>query len=136
MSTANTAVKQRHYELIYLLKQDASEEQVSSIQDRLTSTLRERFNGSVIKEESWGKRRLAYTIKKGSEKHTRALYQHMIFQAEPDAIQELERLLNIAEFCIRFMHIRLDRFNPAAQLKLSEKSEKSEASAPVEEAAQ
>jgi small subunit ribosomal protein S6 len=128
MSTATTAVKQRHYELIYLLKQDASEDQISAIQNRLSNTLQQQFNGSVIKEESWGKRRLAYTIKKGNEKHNRALYQHMIFLADPNAVQELERLLRITDFCIRFMHIRLDRFNPAAQLKSAESATNTESS--------
>ena len=130
MST--TAIKQRHYELIYLLKQDASEEQVEKIQARVANTLRDQFNGSIIKEESWGKRRLAYTIKKGSEKHNRALYQHIVYTATPNAIEEIERLLRITDYCIRFMHIRLDNFDPAAQLE-SVNQEKTEAS---EEAAQ
>jgi ribosomal protein S6 len=134
MSTATTAVKQRHYELIYLLKQDASEEEVGALQDRLSTTLQQQFNGSVIKEESWGKRRLAYTIKKGSEKHNRALYQHMIFLADPTAVQEIERRLRITDICIRFMHIRLDRFNPAAQLKSVESAESDTTSESSEEA--
>ena len=123
MSTATSAVKQRDYELIYLLKQDASEEQIDKIQERLTNTLREEFNGAVIKEETWGKRRLAYIIKKGSEKHTRALYKQMIFRANPGATQELERMLRITDYCIRFMHIRLDNFDPASQAKLAESAE-------------
>ena len=123
MSTATSAVKQRDYELIYLLKQDASEEQIDKIQERLTSTLREEFNGAVIKEETWGKRRLAYIIKKGSEKHSRALYKQMIFRANPGATQELERMLRITDYCIRFMHIRLDNFDPASQAKLAESAE-------------
>ena len=120
MSTSQAAVKQRDYELIYLLKQDASEEQIDKVNDRLTATLRDDFNGSVLKEETWGKRRLAYTIKKGSEKHTRALYKQMIFRANPGVTQELERLLRITDYCIRFMHIRLDNFDPASQAKLAE----------------
>jgi len=131
MST--NAIKQRHYELIYLLKQDASEEQIANIQTRLAGALRDSFNGSIIKEESWGKRRLAYTIKKGSEKHNRALYQHMIYCANPDAIEEVERLLRIADFCIRFMHIRLDNFDPATQL---ESMNQADAEPVTEEAAQ
>jgi len=123
MSTATSAIKQRDYELIYLLKQDATEEQISRLNDRLTDTLREQFNGSGLREESWGKRRLAYVIKKGSEKHTRALYKQMIFRANPGATQELERLLRITDFCIRFMHIRLDQFDPSAQPKIAESAE-------------
>jgi small subunit ribosomal protein S6 len=122
MSTA-TAIKQRDYELIYLLKQDASDEQIDKIQTRLTDTLRNQFDGSVLREETWGKRRLAYTIKKGSEKHNRAFYKQMIFRANPGATQELERLLRITDYCIRFMHIRLDHFDPSAQPKVAESAE-------------
>lgn len=132
MSTATSAIKQRDYELIYLLKQDATEEQISRLNDRLTDTLREQFNGSVLREESWGKRRLAYVIKKGSEKHTRALYTQLIFRANPGATQELERLLRITDYCIRFMHIRLDQFDPTASTKLTETTD--EKSATAEEA--
>jgi len=130
MSTAQSAVKQRDYELIYLLKQDASEEQIDKVHDRLTNTLRDNYDGAVIKEETWGKRRLAYTIKKGSEKYTRALYKQMIFRANPGVTQELERMLRITDYCIRFMHIRLDNFDPASQAKPAE------ATSTPEEAAQ
>jgi small subunit ribosomal protein S6 len=134
MSTATSAIKQRDYELIYLLKQDASEEQIDKIQSRLADTLRDQFNGSVLREETWGKRRLAYTIKKGSEKHNRALYKQMIFRANPGATQELERLLRITDFCIRFMHIRLDQFDPSAQPKIAQSAEETPAATTTEEA--
>jgi ribosomal protein S6 len=47
----------------------------------------------------------------------------MIFRANPGATQELERMLRITDYCIRFMHIRLDNFDPASQAKLTESAE-------------
>ena len=59
-----SVVKQRTYELIYLLHRDVNEEDGAKLQDRLNGVINE-FNGSVLKEESWGKRKPAYEIKKG-----------------------------------------------------------------------
>jgi small subunit ribosomal protein S6 len=117
-----SAVKKRTYELIYLLNRETSEEDVSKLQDRLGGVIRD-FNGSVIKEEFWGKRRLAYEIKKGVNTHSKALYQYVVFMAEPSAIQEIERVLRITDSCIRFMNIRLDNFDPTASASPSASAE-------------
>ena len=117
-----SAVKTRTYELIYLLNREISEEDVKKLQDRLGGIIRD-FNGSVVKEESWGKRRLAYEIKKGVSTHSKALYQYVVFMAEPTAIKEIERVLRITDTCIRFMNIRLDNFDLAASASPSVNAE-------------
>ena len=87
-----SVVKQRTYELIYLLHRDVSEEDSTKLQDRLNSIVAD-FNGSVLKEESWGKRKLAYEIKKGVNTYNKAVYMYVVFKAEPGVTTELERVI-------------------------------------------
>ena len=117
-----SVVKQRTYELIYLLHRDVSEEDSTKLQDRLNSIVAD-FNGSVLKEESWGKRKLAYEIKKGVNTYNKAVYMYVVFKAEPGVTTELERILKISDHCIRFMNIRLDNYDPASVLSVSTNTE-------------
>ena len=113
-----STVKKRIYELIYLLHRDVSEDDTAKLQGRVNSIIGD-FGGSVLKEESWGKRRLAYEIKKGVNTYQKAVYLYNVYQAEPGVITEIERVLRLSDHCIRFMHIRLDDFDPASNSALS-----------------
>ena len=117
-----STVKKRIYELIYLLHRDVSEDETAKLQDRVNGIIGD-FNGSVLKEESWGKRRLAYEIKKGVNTYQKAVYLYTVYQAEPTVITEVERVLRLSDHCIRFMHIRLDDFDPASNSALSTPAE-------------
>lgn len=108
-----STVKQRTYELIYLIQQDASEEEINRLDGRLSAIIGDDFGGSIREEENWGKRKLAYIIKKGVTKHSRAIYKRLVFQGPPGVTEELERILRITDYCIRFMHIRMDNYDPA-----------------------
>lgn len=57
----------------------------------------------VEKEENWGIRDLAYSIKH----HTKGYYVHMLFNAEPSSIQELDKSLKLEEDIIRHLLIRV-----------------------------
>jgi small subunit ribosomal protein S6 len=109
------SVKLRTYELIYLVNRDASDEDREQFQGRLASVVTDQFSGKVLKFESWGKRRLAYEIKKGLDTYIKAYYQYFVFQAEPGANLELERIMRLNDQCIRFLNIKLDKFDPSIQ---------------------
>jgi small subunit ribosomal protein S6 len=106
--------KLRNYELIYLVHRDATEEDLNGLSDRLTKAL-DAFDGNVVKQESWGKRRLAYEIKKGLNTYQKAFYEYMILEGRPGMTQELERILRLSDLCIRFMTIKLDQLPVAVE---------------------
>ncbi len=112
-----STVKKRIYELIYLLHRDVTEDETTKLQARISTIIGD-FNGSALKEESWGKRRLAYEIKKGVNTYQKAVYMYVVYQTEPGAIEEVERILRLSDACIRFMHIRLDDFDPTSSSAL------------------
>ena len=61
--------------------------------------------GKVDKVDVWGKRRLAYEIKKNSE----GIYAVVEMNCEPATVQELDRLLTLNESVLRTKVLRADQ---------------------------
>lgn len=64
----------------------------------------ERYNGSIIKQNRWGIRRLAYPIKK----YTQGYYINLIFKADNKILSEMERFFRIEEPYIRYLTVRYE----------------------------
>jgi small subunit ribosomal protein S6 len=60
--------------------------------------------GTVEKVDIWGKRRLSFEI----NKHTEGIYAVVDMQAQPSAVQELDRQLNLNESVLRTKVLRPD----------------------------
>ncbi|MCW1248638.1 30S ribosomal protein S6 [Acaricomes phytoseiuli] len=91
----------RPYELMVLIDPEVDERTVEpSLQKFLTVITKD--GGSVDNVNMWGRRRLAYDIKKKSE----AFYAVVNFTAEPATAQELDRQLNLNETVLRTKIIR------------------------------
>jgi small subunit ribosomal protein S6 len=69
-------------------------------------------NGKVIKVDNWGKRSLAYKIKRFRD----AYYVVLTIEGDGAAIAELERRFRVTDYVIRFLSVRIDE-----DLKRSEK---------------
>lgn len=99
----DTTVK-RPYEAVVIVHPDMPLEDQKEL-FRKNKGIIESFNkGSVFSLETWGKRNLANPIAKTK----RAIYFHTMFEANPQAIAELERTMRINDKVLRFMHTRLD----------------------------
>ena len=93
----------RNYELVVLLHPDLeidADSAITKIEKLITDT-----NGKIIKRDNWGKKRLAYRIKK----HDFAVYVYFKVQVEPAAVQTLENTLGITEEVIR--HLLVSEIN-------------------------
>lgn len=91
----------RPYELMVLIDPEVDERTVEpSLQKFLTVITKD--GGSVDTVDVWGRRRLAYDIKKKSE----AFYAVVNFTAEPATAQELDRQLSLNETVLRTKIIR------------------------------
>lgn len=73
----------RHYEVMVILDPDLEERAVSPLIENFLSVVRE-ANGKVEKVDTWGRRRLAYEIKKKPE----GIYSVIDLQAEPAVVKE------------------------------------------------
>ncbi len=87
----------REYELIYVLQPDLDETTVVATIERVNELIKTN-NGEIIKTERWGKRRLAFPIRKLSE----GFYVYSSFKLEPSASLELKRSIKYVEQIIRF----------------------------------
>lgn len=91
------------YEVVVLVHPDTSLEDQKELFRKNKATI-EGFKGNVHSLETWGKRTLATPI----GKLKKAIYFHATFEADTQAVAELERTMRINDKVLRFMHTRLD----------------------------
>lgn len=94
----------RHYELMVIFDPTLDERTIAPSLDTLLNVVREE-GGKVDKVDVWGKRRLAYEIKKNSE----GTYAVVEMNCEPATVQELDRLLTLNESVLRTKVLRADQ---------------------------
>ena len=91
----------RHYELMVILDPDLEERTVAPSLDQFLGVIRQ-AGGTVDKVDVWGRRRLAYEIQHKVE----GIYAVLDVNAEPAAVQELDRQLNLNEAVLRTKVLR------------------------------
>jgi small subunit ribosomal protein S6 len=91
----------RRYELMVLLDPDVEERTVAPSLEQYLGVVRQ-GGGTVEKVDVWGRRRLAYEIGKKAE----GIYAVVDLVAEPAAVKELDRQLNLNETVLRTKLIR------------------------------
>ena len=92
----------RPYEVMVIFDADLEEEAVRSAVDRATQLLQSR-GAELGYVDFWGKRRFAYEVKHRTEGY------YVVFQArsEPAAMDELHRVLSLADEVIRHKVLRV-----------------------------
>jgi small subunit ribosomal protein S6 len=91
----------RAYELMVIIDPEVDERTVESSLDKFLTVVRSE-GGSVDKVDIWGRRRLAYDIKKKSE----GIDAVVNFTATPATAAELDRQLGLNETILRTKIIR------------------------------
>ena len=94
----------RQYEMMVIFDPTLDERTIAPSLDTLLNVVREE-GGKVDKVGVWGKRRLAYEIKKNSE----GIYAVVDVNCEPATVQELDRLLTLNESVLRTKVLRADQ---------------------------
>ena len=93
----------RLYELMIILDPEIEERTVAPSLDKYLTVVTTE-GGSVDKVDIWGRRRLAYDIKKKSE----GIYAVVDFTATPATAKELDRQLGLNESVLRTKLMRVD----------------------------
>ncbi|OGX61726.1 MAG: 30S ribosomal protein S6 [Paenibacillus sp. RIFOXYA1_FULL_44_5] len=89
----------RNYELMYIIRPDVEEAVVQSTIEKFQSIINN--GGEIANHEYLGKRRLAYEIKKFHD----GFYVIVKFNATPEIVKELDRVMRISDEVIRHMVI-------------------------------
>ena len=93
----------RRYEMMIILDPALEERTVAPSLDQFLKVITG-SGGTVSKVDVWGRRRLAFEIDKKSE----GIYTVVDLVAEPDAVKELDRQLNLNEAVLRTKVLRPD----------------------------
>ena len=93
----------RKYEIVVIIDPDVDERQFSPLMDKHLKTITE-AGGTVDNTDVWGKRRLAYEIRKKPE----GIYVILNVTAEPATVKEMDRLMTIDEQIMRTKVMRPD----------------------------
>ena len=93
----------RAYEVMVILDPSLEERTVGPSLDKYLNVIR-KDGGSVESVDIWGRRRMAYEIKKNQE----GIYAVVTLNAEPDSVKELDRQLTLNESVLRTKVIRPD----------------------------
>jgi len=103
----------RSYELMFIVRPDMVDDDLNKLISTLESSVTSA--GGTAKTEIWGKRRLAYTVRRFNE----GIFVLLIVEGSGAIVHELERRLRVTEPVIKFITVRTDE-----ELKRLEKIKK------------
>ena len=92
----------RPYEILVIVDPRPTDEEVAALLEQLGEQVKS-LGAEVGKVDNWGKRRLAYDIRKQRE-GTYAVFE---VSAEPSMVKEFERQLRLKENILRFLSTRV-----------------------------
>jgi small subunit ribosomal protein S6 len=104
------------YETTYVARPDLTDEQMSRITNKIEGVVGH-HGGSILVAEDWGKRKLAYLIKK----HARGHYIYLNYCGPSPLVLEVERNLRLEDDLLRFLTVKIeDDVDPEVRRPLAE----------------
>ena len=94
----------REYETIYILRPDTQNEKVAEVNQRVR-TIIETMGGVVLNVDNWGKRKLAYEIKK----ELKGIYLFWQYLGSAKVVTEFERNMRMLDHVVRYMTVMVAR---------------------------
>jgi small subunit ribosomal protein S6 len=110
----------KKYEFTYLLPDFYTSAEVEKSQKEIEELIK-KHKGKVVSTNDWGKKPLAYKIKKQGKTHEAALYTHLIIEFSPAVVQKFEKGLYLNEKVLR--HLLVVEEKESQPLKQEVKSE-------------
>lgn len=104
------------YETIFILQPELTEEDAESVAKLFEQVLAD-AESTLVKSERWGKKRLAYRVRKFWEGYY-VFFEHA---STPETLTELERRLRIHEHVIKWISVSKD---PRAEAEEARKAAK------------
>jgi len=102
----------REYELMYLLSPELPEDEMTAATERVSSLITNR-GGEITKADTWGRRRLAYPIRR----HMDGYYTVLRFNFEPGQTVDLDRNLRLTEQVLRHIIVHAEDVPPPRTIR-------------------
>jgi len=93
----------RNYEVVFVAAPTLASEELEEFINHI-HTVVESKNGKVVNVDNWGKKSLAYKIKRFREGY----YVVLTIEGDGSAIAELERRFRVTDYILRFISVRID----------------------------
>jgi small subunit ribosomal protein S6 len=96
----------RYYETTYVLSTEISQEGKETLQNRFRGVIQK--NGRLIREDDWGKRKLAYQI----DHKDYGNYIYMVYEASEPTVHKLELEMNLQADVLRYLSVVIKDATP------------------------
>lgn len=106
------------YETMFIVSSELEEKDKDKKIDEVKTTLA-KYGATILHEAAWGKRKLAYTIKK--EKH--GYFTILNFESDPESLLPIQEKLKFMDHLLRFMLIKMPFLKESAKKAVAPKTE-------------
>jgi small subunit ribosomal protein S6 len=93
----------REYETIFILNPDSATDAVDRVAGRCQDII-SKLDGKMLRAENWGKRRLAYTVRK----QPKGIFIYLRYLGYEDLVHEIERNLRMLDPVIKYLTVKVD----------------------------
>jgi small subunit ribosomal protein S6 len=110
-SARDMAGRKREYETIYILRPDSTSDVIAQVNQKVRGVI-ESGGGTLLKIDNWGKRKLAYEVKK----QLKGIYLFFSYLGQAGLLEEVERNLRLTDSVIRYYSVKIaENVDPAAR---------------------
>lgn len=117
-----------HYEMLCLISNKYSEDELVPIKEKINKVITD-SNGKITGEEDWGKKKLAYPIKK----FRHGYYYLLEFDIDKEAVKRVDRLFRMMNEILRHQIVKKRIFSEEEMTKEKELTAKIVAKTKVKE---
>ena len=100
-SSGDIPGRKREYETIFILRPDLANDAISAVNTKVRTVV-EGGGGKLLKIENWGRRKLAYEVKK----QLKGIYLFWRYLGDPGLVEEVERNLRLSDQVIRYYSVK------------------------------
>ncbi|MEO1549055.1 MAG: 30S ribosomal protein S6 [Pseudomonadota bacterium] len=111
------------YEHVFIARQDLSNTQAEGLIEHFSGILGEN-GGTIVDQEYWGLKTMAYKINKNRKGH----YAFLKTDAPSEAVQEMERLMRLHDDVMRVMTLKVEAHEEGPSAVIQAKQAKEERS--------
>lgn len=97
----------RNYELTFLIPTVYSQSEASKIKEEVLALIAKN-KGKVIKDDEWGKKPLAYAIKKAGKAYSEAFYFHFVLEFQPEHVKKFEKSFLLEQRIVRHLLVLVE----------------------------
>jgi small subunit ribosomal protein S6 len=101
-SSADIPGRKREYETIFIVRPDLANDAISAVNTKVRGVI-EAGGGKLLKVENWGRRKLAYEVKK----QLKGIYLFWRYLGGAGLVEEVERNLRLSDSVIRYYSVKV-----------------------------